>query len=130
MKSLKIWTTFTLAFLIGCDCRLPVKSNEHHMSRTHNSKTKTESQCHLDLDGLPSSEYAIPDSITAAAIAEVYIMRRYGKSSADDKPYNVMLRDSTVWIVSGTLPPGTRGGCAILQLDAKRGTLLSVYHGE
>lgn len=131
MKTLHLALLCSAGLVVGCGY-YENKSVEDRFTLYHaNGNTVEHVQCHLELDDLPKSSLAIPDSATAVAIAEVYIMRHYGASSADDKPYSVVFTDSSSWLVSGNLfDANTVGGCAIVRLDAKSGALLELQHGE
>lgn len=131
MKTHQLALLCTALLVNGCGDRENKSVEDRFTLHQPNDNTVEHAQCHRELDNLPKSALAIPDSATAVAIAEVYIMRHYGLSSADDKPYSVEFKDSSSWIVSGTLSaPDMVGGCAVLRLDAKSGALLKLQHGE
>jgi hypothetical protein len=129
MRPFKLVLVCSIGLVIGCGSSETKSVEDRVESHEHIGSAEENAQCHLELNELPRSSLAIPDSATAVAIAEVYIMRHYGLSSADDKPYSVEFKDSSSWIVSGTLSaPDMFGGCAVLRLDAKSGALLEILH--
>jgi len=78
---------------------------------------------------LPSDGY-VPDAATAAEVAEVVLVRVYGRARIDrQKPLHAVLRDST-WVVSGQLPAGWRGGVAVVEIDRRTGGIRRMSHGR
>jgi hypothetical protein len=78
---------------------------------------------------MPPGGY-VPDAATAAALAEVVLVRVYGRAQIDgQKPLHAVLRDST-WVVSGQLPAGMRGGVALVEIDRRTGAIQRMSHGR
>jgi hypothetical protein len=75
-----------------------------------------------------SAQY-VPDERTAMRIAESVLVRRYGRDQIEsEKPLRVTLHD-TIWIVTGTLPPGHLGGVAEIEINKADGRIMRVTHG-
>ena len=72
----------------------------------------------------------VPDAKTAVKVAEAVWLPVYGKSVLREKPYVAELKDSSVWIVKGTLPKGYRGGVAYIEIQKKDCKVLNMYHGK
>jgi hypothetical protein len=78
---------------------------------------------------MPPGGY-VPDSATAAALAEVVLVRVYGREQIDrQRPLRAVLRDST-WVVSGQLPAGRAGGVAVIEIDRRTGGIRRMSHGR
>jgi hypothetical protein len=77
----------------------------------------------------------VPDSATAARIAEAVWIPIYGEASiARQRPFRAELRGG-VWTVRGTLPrarPGwaRAGGVALAQIAKRNGRIIRVTHGR
>ena len=70
----------------------------------------------------------VPDSKTASQVAEVLWLRIYGDKVLDNKPFKVSLRDSSVWIVEGTLKDGLVGGTPYAEIQKADGKVLKIHH--
>lgn len=71
----------------------------------------------------------VPDERTAVAVGEAVLASIYGQKTIDgEKPLVAKLRDS-VWTVTGTLPPSTLGGVAVVEVAKASGCILRVSHG-
>jgi NTF2 fold immunity protein of polymorphic toxin system component len=87
--------------------------------------------------GYKPKEGYVPDSATAARIAEAVLIPVYGdKQIESEKPFTAKLKDG-VWIVSGTLrcPDGKGGttsdcvgGVAVVQISKVDARILSMVH--
>jgi hypothetical protein len=54
----------------------------------------------------------------------------YGKKQIEkEKPYIAVLKDS-VWFVTGSLPPGYKGGTAEAEILKKTGKIIRIIHGK
>lgn len=63
-------------------------------------------------------------------IAMPLLIITFGRVRVDEKgPYRATLRDG-IWCVSGTLPPGWRGGTPQACIRASDGKVLEVSHGR
>jgi hypothetical protein len=72
----------------------------------------------------------VPDKATAIKIAEaVWIPIYGGKELEREKPFHAELT-GTVWQVSGTLPPDTKGGTAVAEISKIDGRILRISHGK
>ena len=72
----------------------------------------------------------VPDSVTAARIAEAVWTPIYGAAAIRrQRPLAAKLVDST-WIVTGTLPKNTLGGVALIEIAKRDARILRVSHGR
>ncbi|WP_263377298.1 YbbC/YhhH family protein [Granulicella paludicola] len=77
----------------------------------------------------PSNGY-VPDERTAVAIAEAVLVPIYGeKTISGEKPFHAKVTGDT-WVVNGTLPAGSLGGVATVELSRKDGHIISVTHSR
>ncbi len=67
----------------------------------------------------------VPDPETAKKIAEAIWLPLYGDNIQNQKPFTATLQDS-IWIVQGTLPKGTEGGTAYIEIQKKDCKVLKV----
>ena len=70
----------------------------------------------------------VPDEQTAGKVAEAILTRIYGNGISDNKQFKVRLKDSTVWIIEGTLKPGKVGGTPYIEIQKTDGKILKVQH--
>ena len=72
----------------------------------------------------------VPNEATAIKIAIAVWEPIYGAEQiAEQAPYRVALR-AGVWVVTGSLPPGSLGGVAIAEIAREDGRVLRVSHGK
>ena len=72
----------------------------------------------------------VPDAKTAITIAVAVWLPIYGeKQIASQKPYVATLQKGK-WTVTGSLPPGWRGGTAIAVISQADGKVIRVSHGK
>lgn len=73
----------------------------------------------------------MPNSATAARIAEAILIPIYGKALIrEEQPFSARLK-GRIWVVTGRLPNGaTRGGVAVVELAQRDGRVLRVTHGQ
>ncbi len=88
---------------------------------------------------VPKQPEYVPDSDTAAAIAEAVLSPVYGKTHVEsERPFSAMLKDS-VWVVSGTVycingfpeagkVPTGRGESEIVEISKKDAHIISMTH--
>jgi hypothetical protein len=70
----------------------------------------------------------VPDQATAIRIAEAVLVPIYGeKNIQSERPFKATLKNG-VWTVTGTLPPQSLGGTAIVRLSKADGRILLVTH--
>ena len=103
-----------LGFVLGCSPRAPSGA----------TLMQTE-------QGDVPPEGFVPDSLTAARIAEAIWIPIYGEQRIlAQRPYRATLRDS-VWTVEGSMqPPYSFGGVAIAEVAKADGRILRVSHGR
>jgi len=70
----------------------------------------------------------VPDEKTARKIAEDIWLAHYGKLIYKEKPFVVTLRDSSVWVVKGTLNGYTKGGTAYIEIQKSDCKILKLIH--
>jgi hypothetical protein len=70
----------------------------------------------------------VPDAETAIKIAVAVWEPIYGKAQIEkEKPYKACVKGG-IWIISGSLPTGWRGGVAEAEIQKKDGQILRVSH--
>ncbi|KAA9333013.1 hypothetical protein F0P96_08490 [Hymenobacter busanensis] len=74
-------------------------------------------------DPVPKQGY-IPDASTAVNVAEALWVSLYGPSVYQRKPYRVVLRDSSVWVVYGTGPAGVKEEVPTIEINKQDGRIL------
>jgi hypothetical protein len=87
----------------------------------------------LQSGGLPSylpPDGFVPDSATAARIAEAVWIPIYGEAHIRrERPYHASL-EGDVWRVVGYLPPNHVGGTALAEISKSDGRILRVIHSK
>lgn len=77
----------------------------------------------------PKQRDYVPNAETAIKIAEAVWLPIYGEKIYESKPFVAKLKDSSVWVVWGTLNPiYTAGGTPHMQIQKKDGKILKVTH--
>jgi len=72
----------------------------------------------------------VPDSTTAARIAEAVLIPVYGQRQiAFEQPLSCSLRGG-VWTCTGRLPMGNAGGVAEVQMSKRDARILRMTHGR
>ena len=71
----------------------------------------------------------VPDGETAIKIAEAIWLPIYGKKIYDNRPFIAKLRDSSVWVVEGTLN-SAKGGVPYMEIQKSDCKILKVFHGK
>jgi hypothetical protein len=73
----------------------------------------------------------VPDAKTAVRIAISIWSSLYGEQCLEEKtPYEVSLKEDSVWVVRGTLLPGYEGGTPYIELLKENGVILVVNKGK
>jgi NTF2 fold immunity protein len=72
----------------------------------------------------------VPDSLTAIKIAEAIWLPIYGEHIYESKPFKARSKDSTVWVVEGTLEKGFYGGVPYIEIQRSDCKILKVTHGK
>lgn len=83
----------------------------------------------VDTNNMQTKNY-VPDKETAIRIAEAIWVPIYGEKIYNQKPYIVTLVDSSIWVVTGTLPENKRGGVAYIEIQKNDCKILKVTHGK
>ena len=78
---------------------------------------------------IPSKGF-VPDASTATAIARAVLIPIYGAVTIRSEEPLKAERHGTSWYVNGTLQciPNCLGGTAFVEISAKDGTILNVFH--
>lgn len=77
-----------------------------------------------------SNKGIVENESVAIQIAEPILFNIYGKDNIlDEKPYQVSLVDS-LWVINGTLPLYTDGGCFFIVINKKDGKILGLTHAK
>lgn len=78
----------------------------------------------------PQRDY-VPNEEIAKKIAEIIWLPIYGEKIYKMKPFMATLKDSSIWIVRGTLNPQyTFGGTPYIEIQKKDCKILKVTHGK
>ena len=80
------------------------------------------------IDGYTPKEGFVPDADMAFQIAEIILMKIYGKEQIEkQRPFYVKLKDN-IWYIKGHLDDGLRGGVAYIEIQKNDGKILKVIH--
>jgi hypothetical protein len=72
----------------------------------------------------------VPTAVVATRIAEAVLTAIYGEPQVQRQlPLTAMLQGD-VWVVEGTLPRGSRGGVAHIEISKLDGKILFLSHGR
>jgi hypothetical protein len=72
----------------------------------------------------------VPDSTTAISIAEAVLIPIYGKETIErERPFSAKVNNG-MWSVTGSIPAGTAGGAALVELAKSDGRIERVSHGK
>ena len=72
----------------------------------------------------------VKDSLTALRVTEPMLFNIYDRDNiTKQRPYETYLIDNH-WIISGTLPKGSRVGTFLIIIDARDGRVLKITHGQ
>ena len=77
---------------------------------------------------LETTDY-VPNKETAIKIAEAIWLPLYGESIYKQRPFIAELKDSTVWIVKGTMHT-RKGGVPYIEIQKSDCKILKVKHGK
>ncbi len=100
-------------------------------TKRYNEKNQTVVNCDTCL---------IKTEIAAINVAENILFKVYDKSKIkNERPYNILLIDNKVWVISGTLNKSfiesilfrnfqKYGGCFEIKLDARTGRTIKLIH--
>jgi hypothetical protein len=76
------------------------------------------------------AEGFISNGAVAVKVAEPVLFSIYGEDNIlRQKPYQVNLIDS-LWVINGTLPVFSDGGCFFIVINKRDGKILGVTHGK
>lgn len=76
---------------------------------------------------LPKEGY-VPDENTAVKIAEALLIPLYGERRVKNlKPFNAILMDDEIWLVSNTLAKRSVGGTLNVQINKKDCKVIDIY---
>jgi hypothetical protein len=72
----------------------------------------------------------VPDSSTAAAVAEAVLIPIYGRGNIErERPFRARLAGDA-WTVTGTMPRDGVGSVALVQIAKRDGRIIRVTHGR
>lgn len=67
----------------------------------------------------------------AVEVAKIYISNIFGKACLqEEKPYQVVMINDSIWDISGSLPKNALGGTFSIVLDKRTGGVISIMHGK
>jgi hypothetical protein len=69
------------------------------------------------------------DEASAIQIAEIILVRVYGKDVLEERPWNVT-NNGDVFRIEGTLMEGTLGGVAEIEINRTNAEVVSIIHGK
>lgn len=72
----------------------------------------------------------VPDSETAKKIAVAIWLPIFGKKIYREKPFNTSLVGDSVWVVTGSIAKGKRGGVAYIEIKKNNCEILKIAHGK
>jgi len=72
----------------------------------------------------------VPDEATAINIAQAVLTPIYGKEKLEKEKPLVAKQNNGVWIVSGTMQKGLKGGVSIIEILKDDARILRVSHGK
>lgn len=72
----------------------------------------------------------VPNEETAIKVAEAIWLPIYGDDIYNDTPFKATLKDSSIWIVEGTLNNYEYGGVPYIEIQKKDCKVLKVTHGK
>jgi hypothetical protein len=72
----------------------------------------------------------VPDEKTALKIAEAIWLPVYGENINGNKPFTATLKNDSIWVVTGTLPKGMKGGTPYIEIQRKDCKILALTHGK
>lgn len=69
------------------------------------------------------------DKENAVKITEIKLCHIYGKQVLKERPWNVKELEKS-FLISGTLPPNTLGGVALIEISKVNGQVIRFIHGK
>lgn len=73
----------------------------------------------------------VPTDTVAKQIAAAVLVAIYGARQIEQQlPFRSTLRNGDVWVIAGTLPAGSRGGVAHIEISRRDGRILLLSHGR
>lgn len=72
----------------------------------------------------------VPDAETAIKVAEAIWLPIYGEKIYQKKPFVAKLKDSTIWVVTGTLKEKLLGGVPYIEIQKSDCKIIKVTHGK
>ncbi len=91
---------------------------------------KSNSEKITSQDSFTKEKDLVPNRNTALEIAKAIWVPIYGEEVLSKLPFNVKLKDSSIWIVTGTLPKGMKGGIPYIEISMSDCSILKVGHGK
>lgn len=79
----------------------------------------------IELFNLPKNG-CVPNNISAIKIAEIVWGNIYGSKIYQDAPFNTVLINDSIWVVSGTIDKNKSGGSFYIKMLKKNGEILNV----
>lgn len=79
-------------------------------------------------EGILREDGFLPDEQTAIRVAEIILVRIYGREILDRRPFVAHLVNGETWYIKGSVPGGADGGVPYLVMRKKDGMILKVMH--
>lgn len=66
----------------------------------------------------------------AIGLAEKEWLKIYGEDIHKQRPFNVHIKNDSIWVIEGTLQNNYEGGTAYIEINSKDCKVLNIYHGK
>lgn len=82
-----------------------------------------------NVDGIDKIEGYVPNADIAVQISELVLCNIYKKELIiEQRPYNVFLKNNSVWCIEGNLSDDMEGGVFYIEIRKSDGAILKVLH--
>ncbi|MCC9043947.1 YbbC/YhhH family protein [Myroides sp. M-43] len=90
-----------------------------------------ESTYYETVENIPPIDGFIPNDSTAVRIAETMLYKVYGENNiVRQRPYNIALKQDSIWCIQGNLPEGWEGGVFYIELNKNNGKVEKMFHDK
>lgn len=114
-----------IIFLISCERN---RNNENDIKNSVKIENKDKTiPINPETKGYCPKDGFIPDKETAISVAEIVLVKIYGKEVLSQRPFLVTLKDN-IWIIEGYLEKDMDGGVAYIEIDKQTGQIRKVVH--
>ncbi|WP_165044861.1 NTF2 fold immunity protein [Dysgonomonas sp. ZJ709] len=114
-----------ILFLISCEGN---RNNENEIKNSVKIENEDKAiPANTETKGYCPKDGFIPDKETAVSVAEIVLVKIYGKEVLSQRPFLVTLKDN-IWIIEGHLEEDMDGGVAYIEIDKQTGQIRKVVH--